>query len=129
MEDITKKVEGQLKDVEGKPADSLRKTNKAMQDSIKAIREFISGKRQEKQGYGNAYQLTVQNKLREPQQLIMGKRTMPGAQEENAMKIAEQMVQQAVDKTNAFSNGTWKQYRQLAEGTPLKLFSDINDLK
>lgn len=129
MEDITKKVEGQLKDVEGKPADSLRKTNKAMQDSIKAIREFISGKRQEKQGYGNAYQLTVQNKLREPQQLIMGKRTMPGAQEENAMKIAEQLVQQAVDKTNALSNGAWKQYRQLAESTPLKVFSDMSELK
>lgn len=129
MEDITKKLDGQLRDVEGKQADSLRKTNKAMQDSIKAIREFISGKRQEKQGYGTAYQLTVMTKLREPQQLILGKRTLPGAQEEKALEVAATMVQQAVDKVNALSNGAWKNYRQLAESTPIKLFNDLNDLK
>ncbi len=129
MEDITKKLDGQLRDVEGKQADSLRKTNKAMQDSIKAIREFISGKRQEKQGYGTAYQLTVMTKLREPQQLILGKRSLPGAQEEKALEVAATMVQQAVDKVNAFSNGAWKNYRQLAESTPIKLFNDLNDLK
>ncbi|WP_416439355.1 VPS10 domain-containing protein [Phnomibacter sp. MR] len=129
MEDITRKLDGQLRDVEGKQADSLRKTNKAMQDSIKAIREFISGKRQEKQGYGTAYQLTVMTKLREPQQLILGKRTLPGAQEEKALEVAATMVQQAVDKVNALSNGAWKNYRQLAESTPIKLFNDLNDLK
>jgi hypothetical protein len=129
MEDITKKFDGQLRDVEGKQADSLRKTNKAMQDSIKAIREFISGRRQEKQGYGTPYQLTVMNKLREPQQLILGKRTMPGAQEEKALEVAATMVQQAIDKVNAFSNGAWKNYRQLAESTPMKIFTDLNDLK
>lgn len=129
MEDITKKLDGQLRDVEGKQADSLRKTNKAMQDSIKAIREFISGKRQEKQGYGTAYQLTVMTKLREPQQLILGKRSLPGAQEEKALEVAATMVQQAVDKVNALSNGAWKNYRQLAESTPIKLFNDLNDLK
>ncbi|WP_197428574.1 WD40/YVTN/BNR-like repeat-containing protein [Phnomibacter ginsenosidimutans] len=129
MEDITRKLDGQLRDVEGKQADSLRKTNKAMQDSIKAIREFISGKRQEKQGYGTAYQLTVMTKLREPQQLILGKRSIPGAQEEKALEVAAAMVQQAVDKVNALSNGAWKNYRQLAESTPIKLFNDLNDLK
>ncbi|MCA0382385.1 MAG: hypothetical protein LCH58_09505 [Bacteroidetes bacterium] len=129
MEDITRKLDGQLRDVEGKQADSLRKTNKAMQDSIKAIREFINGKRQEKQGYGTAYQLTVMTKLREPQMLIMGKRTLPGAQEEKALEVAAAMVQQAVDKVNALSNGAWKNYRQLAESTPIKLFNDLNDLK
>lgn len=129
MEDITRKLDGQLRDVEGKQADSLRKTNKAMQDSIKAIREFINGKRQEKQGYGTAYQLTVMTKLREPQQLILGKRSIPGAQEEKALEVAAAMVQQAVDKVNALSNGAWKNYRQLAESTPIKLFNDLNDLK
>jgi hypothetical protein len=129
MEEVTRKVEAQLRDVEGKPADSLRKATKAMQDSIKAVREFISGKRQEKQGYGTAYQLTVTNKLREAQMLIMGKRTMPGANEELAIKIADELVQQAVDKVNGLAGGTWKAYRQQTEGTPLKLFEEWKELK
>jgi hypothetical protein len=129
MEDVTKKIEAQLKDVEGKPADSLRKASKAMQDSIKAIREMISGKRQEKQGYGTAYQLTVTSKLREAQFLLTGKRSMPGENEENAIRIADEMVSKAVDKVNAFSAGPWKNYRQLAESTPIKLFSDTEALK
>ncbi len=129
MEDIAKKLDGQLKDVEGKPADSLRKTSKAIQDSIKAIREMVNGKRQEKQGYGNAYQLTVSQKLREPEQLIMGKRTMPGANEEAALRIADEMVSKAVERVNALSNGAWKTFRQQAESTPIKLFEDLKELK
>jgi hypothetical protein len=129
MEDITKKIENQLKDVEGKPADSLRKASRAMQDSIKNIREFINGKRQEKQGYGTPYQLTVVNKLREPQQMILGKRTAPGPQEENALKIAEKMVNQSIDRVNALANGAWKNYRVLAESTPITLFGEMPSLK
>jgi hypothetical protein len=129
MEDVTKKIEGQLKDVEGKPADSLRKASKAIQDSIKAMRESISGKRQEKQGYGTAYQLTTTGKLREAQGLIMGKQAMPGAQEEAAIQVASQMVDEAVQRVNSFMATHWKKYRELAEATPLKLFGDMKDLQ
>ncbi|HSR39015.1 MAG TPA: hypothetical protein VLL95_08880, partial [Phnomibacter sp.] len=129
MEEVTRKIDAQLRDVEGKPADSLRKAGKAMQDSIKAIREMISGKRQEKQGYGTPYQLTVTGKLREAQFMIMGKRSMPGENEENALRIADDMVSKAIARVNAFSTGAWKNYRQLAESTPMKLFSDTEELR
>ena len=51
--DDIKKIEASFKDMDQKQVDTLRKTGKAMQDSIKAIREQITGKLQEKQGYGN----------------------------------------------------------------------------
>ena len=57
------KINAQLKNTEGKDADSLRNAGKAMTDSIKSIRNFIFGKPQEKQGYGSPYQLTVNAKL------------------------------------------------------------------
>ena len=60
-DELLKKMDAQLKDVEGKSADSLRKTTKAMQDSVKNIRESISGKRSERQGYGQLPQMTVMN--------------------------------------------------------------------
>ncbi|MFZ1533318.1 MAG: hypothetical protein WAT14_04080, partial [Chitinophagaceae bacterium] len=67
-DEICTKITAQLKDLDGKEADSLRKSTKAMQDSIKSIREFISGKVDDKQGInrdqGNTvirvYQLAAQ---------------------------------------------------------------------
>ena len=52
-DDIVKRLKQALKIWTQKQVDTLRKTGKAMQDSIKAIREQITGKLQEKQGYGN----------------------------------------------------------------------------
>ena len=42
-DDIVKKIEINLRDMDQKQADTLRKAGKAMQDSIKAIREQLSG--------------------------------------------------------------------------------------
>ena len=52
-----------LKDLEGKEVDSLRKVNKAMQDSIKNIRESINGKKLDGQGYGRIPQVTPMSEL------------------------------------------------------------------
>ena len=49
-EEVCTKMQSQLKGVEGKDADSLRKTTTKMQDEIKAIREMINGKTSDKQG-------------------------------------------------------------------------------
>jgi photosystem II stability/assembly factor-like uncharacterized protein len=121
-EDAIKKMEALLKDAEGKDADSLRKAGKAMQDSIKGVREFMFGKRQEKQGYGTPYQLTVQEKLNEARRLVMGKNAMPGEQEERALKIAEDLVNQAVQKGEGFLKGNWADYKKQAEAYPVKIF-------
>ena len=45
-------MQAQLRGVEGKEADSLRKTTTKMQDEIKSIREVISGKTSDRQGSG-----------------------------------------------------------------------------
>ncbi|HMP94781.1 MAG TPA: hypothetical protein PKD90_18020, partial [Phnomibacter sp.] len=129
MEDATKKIEAALKDVTGKPADSLRKSTRQMQDSIKAIREFVNGKEQTKQGYGSPYQLTVTGKIREAQGLITGKKTIPGAQEAQAIQTAATLVQQAVNKTTQFARGAWARYQQQARQTPLDPFGQITPME
>ena len=52
-EEILQKTEAHIKGMEGTQIDSLRKSTKKMQDEIKSIREFISGKPQTRQGYGS----------------------------------------------------------------------------
>lgn len=127
-EETIAKVEAQLKNVEGKEADSLRKVGKAITDSIKNIRNFIFGKPQEKQGYGTVYQLTVSDKLQAAISEVLGKSKIPDTQEINQIEIAETLVTQAVEKANTFFTTKWENYKKLAETTPLKAFKEYKTI-
>ncbi len=123
-EDACKKVEASFKDVTGAPADSIRKATKVMQDSIKAIREFISGKTQTRQGYGQVPQITVMNQLQQANQAIGSKPIMPGAQEEMLVARAEKLIAEAVGRIDRFTAGPWMSYRAKVEGTKQSFFKD-----
>ena len=123
-EETISKIESQLKNEEGKDIDSLRKAGKAMTDSIKSIRNFIFGKPQEKQGYGSPYQLTVNGTLGEARGEVLRKTKIPDQQEMRMATEAEGLVSEAVQKTNAFFNGKWEDYKKQVESTPLKVFKD-----
>lgn len=128
-EETIAKIEAQLKNVEGKDADSLRKAGKAMTDSIKSIRNFIFGKAQEKQGYGAPPQITANGKLNEARQEVMGKNKIPDQQEIRMTEEAEGLVSEAVQKTNEFFNSKWKSYQQQAEATPMKIFKEYKPVE
>ena len=128
-EEIIAKVEAQLKNIEGSDADSLRKSGKAMTDSIKKIRNFIMGTPQEKQGYGSPYEATVTGWLREAKGEVLGKIKIPDAQEFGLIEIAEGSVDEAIKKTNMFFNGKWKDYQQQADNTPMKSFKDFMSIE
>jgi septal ring factor EnvC (AmiA/AmiB activator) len=128
-EDICKKIDGQLKDMEGKEIDSLRKSTRKIQDSIKAIREFINGKPQEKQGYGTMPQITVMNQLQTASQYISSKPLVPGAQELQLVERAEGLIAEALKRINSFTGGKWMEYRKQVEATPVKLFKEYEPIK
>ena len=127
-EETIAKVEAALKNIETPEADSLRKTGKAMTDSIKNIRNFIFGKPQEKQGYGSPYQITAMRRLQEAVGEVTGKDKIPDAQEFGLMEMAEGLVAEAVQKTNTFFSGKWAAYQKQADATPMKLFKEYKIL-
>ncbi len=128
-EDLCTKITAQLKDLEGKEVDSLRKSTKVIQDSIKAIREFISGKISEKQGINRDPELTVQRTMQIATQYIGSKNAAPGMQEEKMVENAEMMIGQALQRINNFYAGKWIAYRQQVEGTKLNLFKDYKPIE
>src|SRR5213075_998474 len=109
--------------------DSLRKSGKAMTDSIKNIRNFILGKPLEKQGYGTPYQETPMRRMQEARSSIVRKDKIPAAQEFALISLAEARVAEAVEKTNTFFNGKWLAYQKQADATPMKLFKEYKSVE
>ena len=128
-EETISKIESQLKNIEGKDTDSLRKAGKIMTDSIKNIRNFIFGKPQEKQGYGSPYQLTVNKILGDARGEVFGKTKIPDAQEMRITEELEGLVNEVVQKTNIFFKGPWQLYKKQADNTPVKLFNEYKEIE
>ena len=128
-EETISKVEASLKSIETPEADSLRKSGKAMTDSIKNIRNFIFGKPLEKQGYGTPYQETPMRRMQEARNSIVRKDKIPAAQEFALISLAEARVAEAVEKTNTFFNGKWLAYQKQADATPMKLFKEYKSVE
>jgi hypothetical protein len=122
-------MQAQLRGVEGKETDSLRKRTTAMQDSIKAIREFISGKTSDRQGLSRSSDITVLSSIQTAQSYIMSKSVAPSAQEEALVKNAESMIAAAVKRVNSFHDSLWKAYRQQAEATKVPLFKEYQPIQ
>ena len=129
-EELLTKMQTQLRGVEGKDADSLRKSTTKMQDEIKSIREFISGKTSEKQGLSRSpFEVTVMTQLQSAQQSIGSKMVVPTTQVETMVANAEKVTKEAVDKINAFYSGKWKDYRQQVEATKVNLFKEYKPIE
>lgn len=129
-EELCTKMQAQLKGVEGKEADTLRKSTSKIQDEIKTIREFISGKTTERQGLSrNPFEITVMTQVQQAQQSIGSKMAAPGMQEETLVTNAEKAIGTAVEKINTFFEGKWKEYRNLVEGTRINLFKDYKPIQ
>lgn len=129
-EEVCTKLQAQLKGLDGKETDSLRKATTKMQDEIKTIREFINGKTSDKQGISrNPFEITAITQLQSAQQYIGSKMVIPGQQEETMVMNAEKAISEAIQKINTFFNGKWKDYRQQVEGTKVNLFKDYKPIE
>ncbi len=128
-EEVCTKMQAQLRGVEGKDADTIRKMTTKMTDEIKTIREFISGKSSDAQGISRSpFQVTVMTQLQLAQQTMMSKMVAPGQQEETLVANAEKVTNEAIQKINTFFDGKWKEYRSLVEGTKVNLFKDYKPI-
>lgn len=128
-DEIVKKVEATYSNMDKKAADTLKKVAKQVTDEIKAIRETLNGKPQEKQGYGQVPQVTVNGTLQEARGNILGKNVAPSAQEERLVAEAEQQVNALIAKANTFFTTTWVGYQKLVETSPVKLFKEYKNIE
>ena len=128
-EELLSKMQTQYRGVEGKEADSIRKTTTKMQDEIKSIREFISGKTSDRQGITRSpFEQTVMTQMQQANQAIASKMVAPGDQEETLIANAEKAGAEAIQKINTFFETKWKSYRSLIENSKVNLFKDYKPI-
>jgi hypothetical protein len=124
-EEVLTKMLTQLKDLEGKEIDSLRRSTTKMQDEIKDIRGLINEKPNSKQGmFYVSYEETVMTAIQRAKDAIGSKMVIPGRKVEILVENAEKSVKDIVGKINNFYSGKWAAYRQQAEATKVNLFKD-----
>jgi len=125
---LTDKVMLQIKDRDEEEIKELKKDTKAIQDSIKALNEFIYGKTSEKQGISDRSEITVSGKLGQTRSYLLSRLTGPTATEEKLMDECDIMVKEAIDKVNAFYASQWTNYQEKIENTQLILFKEYKPL-
>jgi photosystem II stability/assembly factor-like uncharacterized protein len=129
-EEIVNKMINQTKGVEGKPADSLRKTSNSLVEDLKKIRESINGKTSDKQGIvRNPFEVTVLSQLQIAQQSINSKMVEPGAHEERLVLNAENAVKSILATINDFFASKWENYKKQVEETKLNLFKEYKPIE
>ena len=121
-EEAAKKVDGYIAGMKGKEIDSLKKSGKELNEAIKTMREYLSGKPQTKQGYGQVPQITVMNQYQQASSAISSKAIEPGAQEKMLVERAAGLVEEAVKKAEILKNGIWKKYQEQVKATKLDPF-------
>ena len=122
-------LKAEWKDKKDKGVDTLNKAHKKITETAKNLREYIFGKKQEKQGYGTVDVITPISIIRDASMLIGGKNTMPGEQEERKLQEAETAIQNVIAKANEFFTKDWAEFRKLVEATPIKKFKDYESIK
>ncbi len=126
--DIVKKYEATLKDVETPMADSIRKQSKKITEQIKEIKDFIIGKKVERQGYGQLPEETVMTAYGEAISYINDKNVTPNFQDEQLVAKAETKIAEAIKKINTFFGDKWKAYQALIENNKVNLFKEFKQL-
>jgi len=129
-EEITNKNTALLKDVSGTAADTVRKTIVKLTSEIKLLREYILGKKQERQGYGQVPQTTVMSTYQQANAAIRNEKpAMPNEQDIALVTDAEIRIQKAVEKVNEFFATKWLAYTKLVEANPVAIFKPFDPIQ
>ncbi|MCB9055180.1 MAG: hypothetical protein H6549_04905 [Chitinophagales bacterium] len=129
-EDVCEKIQAQLKGLEGKETDSLKKQTGKIVKDIKELKESITGKTDSRQGIvRNLFEVTALSQIGLARRNIFSKMIKPGPQEERLVVNAEKAVAEAIKNINEFFDDKWKSYRQLSENTRVNLFKDYTPIQ
>ncbi|GAA4401635.1 hypothetical protein GCM10023187_15990 [Nibrella viscosa] len=124
----TEVILSQLKGKSDKESGELVKLTKAIQDSLKTIRESMIGRPVQRQGMGRTYMLTPALKLQEANTYISQRVGMPTKTEALLLEQAESLIQETLAKADRFFNTQWTDYRKKVQAIPVEVVKAYSPL-
>ncbi len=118
----------QLQTKGGKEIEDLRQATKAIQDSLKSVRETLVGKRSERQGFARVYTVTPVLKLQEAGQYVSRRTEAPTQTETQLVEQAEALSREALSKVNTFFSSQWGAYYKKVQAMPLDIIKEYEPI-
>lgn len=125
--DIVETAE-QLAKSDSRPKEELKavnEANKATKEKINELLDMVFGKQDDRQGITRNPEVTVMSRLSAPLRYLGNDYDGPGVHERNMLRLAEEAVNEAVVKINAFITTDWPKYQQTIEEAALSPFKEF----
>ena len=127
--EVIKEVMKQLKGRQGDAYDSLQKTSKALQDSLKSMTDELLGKESKKQGIVRDPKPNIMSYFRRVGMYLGSSLQKPGPTEERLWQQGRQKLAPWLERVNNFYQTAWPAYRQQVEATDLSPFKEVKTFK
>ena len=111
--------------------DKYKNDIKASKDIVKEIDTLIDiylGKVDKRQGITNSSEVTVEDRLGYANWYVGSRQNCLTNTERNLLQFAEDAVKDALDKTNAFFNDSWKTYQTKMEAIEVNPFKEVETI-
>lgn len=109
--------------------EDLNELNKTTKEHIDKLMDMIFGKVDERQGITSDPTVTVMERMFGPLRYMGGDLDGPGETEENLYRLAEEAVNEAVAKVNAFVKNDWAEYKSTIEDANLSPFKEMSTVE
>jgi len=123
-----KAIEGILKNIKdrkGSDYDSLKKSSKTVQDSIKTLVDELLGKESKKQGIVRSPNPNIMTYYGNARRYMGSSLQLPGPTEERLFKQGKEKLTPWLIKVNAFYKNDWPKYEEQVKATELSPFKAI----
>lgn len=122
-------VKKMMQDKKGEDYDSLKKTVKSINKSIKDLTDELLGPESKKQGIVRSPNPTVLSYYFSARRYLGSSLKAPGATEERLLKQGQARLTPWLEKVNTFYSEEWPKFEEQCEATDLSPFKETKSFK
>jgi hypothetical protein len=124
-EEVVDQILAQLNSDKGKETDELKAASEEIKRGLADLTDKARAPRPKKQvGAWSSFAVTPQSKLSDAQQALRARLYKPSAQDIERVEVAEQLINEFVEKSNSFFDNEWKTYRDTVKAANLNWFKN-----
>ena len=125
--EIAEQFQKELKDLDEKKYQDQIEASKQIVKQVDSVIALYLGKVDKRQGITRSKEITVMQRLQTARSYVSSRKMGMTATERQLLLFAKQELASALEKTNAFFNTDWKEYRSTMESLDLSPFEKVQN--